>query len=147
MANKRTRKNRSKKNLQKHAESFTQSSKKDLVKTFLEMLNTIKLYHWSTHSYPEHKATDELYGSLNDHIDSFIEVLLGKDGSRINQIEHLSYVVPAAQNTTEIKKVVEGFKDYMYKFPLNNQKDSDLANIRDEIVADLNQFLYLLTFH
>ena len=25
---------------------------------FLEMLNTIKIYHWSTLSYPTHKATD-----------------------------------------------------------------------------------------
>ena len=98
-------------------------------------------------SYPEHKATDELYSSLNSHIDRFVEVLLGKDGSRINQIEHVSYMIPDPQNTGEVKKSVEHFKDYLYKLPLNDPKDSDLGNIKDEILADLNQFLYLLTLH
>ena len=151
MVNRRTRKNRSNRRSSKShytsGNGFPQSMKKDLVKTFLEMLNTIKLYHWSTHSYPEHKATDELYSSLNSHIDRFVEVLLGKDGSRINQIEHVSYMIPDPQNTGEVKKSVEHFKDYLYKLPLNDPKDSDLGNIKDEILADLNQFLYLLTLH
>jgi hypothetical protein len=28
---------------------------------------------------------------------------------------------------------------------LDKERDSDLLNIRDEILADVNQFLYLLT--
>ena len=32
-----------------------------LLETFFEMTNTIKLYHWKTTSYAEHKATDELH--------------------------------------------------------------------------------------
>ena len=146
MVAKRTRKNY-KRSVSVSHDHFPQSAKKDLVKTFLEMLNLIKLYHWHTYSYPEHKATDELYSSLNGHIDRFVEVLLGKEGGRINQVERVSYVIPDPQSTGELKKKVEEFKDFLYKFPLSDPKDSDLANIRDEIVADLNQFLYLLTFH
>ena len=36
---------------------------------FLEMLMMIKLFHWKTHSYATHKATDELYSKLNSNID------------------------------------------------------------------------------
>ena len=43
---------------------------------FLEMLMMVKLFHWKTHSYATHKATDDLYDSLNDNIDKFIEFLL-----------------------------------------------------------------------
>ena len=32
----------------------------NIVIMFLRMLNTVKLYHWKTISYPQHKATDEL---------------------------------------------------------------------------------------
>ena len=32
----------------------------------------IKLFHWKTHSYSTHKATDELYSKLNDDIDKFV---------------------------------------------------------------------------
>jgi DNA-binding ferritin-like protein len=119
--------------------------KRDFVRHCLEMLNTVKLYHWFTHSYPEHKATDELYSNINDHMDKFVEVLLGKDGSRINQIERTSYLIPDPQNTNEIKKKVEDFKNFLINLPLHDARDTDLANIRDEILADMNQFLYLLT--
>jgi hypothetical protein len=44
----------------------------------------IKLYHWGTLSYATHKATDDLYAKLNVNIDSFVEVMIGKDGKRID---------------------------------------------------------------
>ena len=47
----------------------------------------VKLYHWKTRSYAQHQATDELYLKLNKHIDSFVEVLLGKDERRIKMLE------------------------------------------------------------
>lgn len=48
---------------------------KEITVVFLEMLMMVKLYHWKTHSYATHKATDQLYDSLNDNVDKFIEVL------------------------------------------------------------------------
>ena len=50
----------------------------------------------------------------------------------------------------KLKKEVEGFKGYLVS--LNNNKamlsmsNTDLFSIRDTILGDLNQFLYLLTF-
>ena len=46
----------------------------NITKVFLEMLNTVKLYHWKTYSYATHEATDKLYKELNEYIDEFIEV-------------------------------------------------------------------------
>ena len=57
---------------------------------FLEMLLAIKLFHWKTTSYATHKATDELYTKLNENMDSFIEILLGKTESRINLLNQKS---------------------------------------------------------
>ena len=48
----------------------------EITHKFLEMLNTIKLFHWKTYSYATHKATDDLYAKLGDNIDKFIEFLL-----------------------------------------------------------------------
>ena len=60
-------------------------SHSNIVCTFLEMLNMVKLHHWKTYSYSTHKATDDLYSDLNSNVDAFIEVLLGKDGTpRVN---------------------------------------------------------------
>jgi DNA-binding ferritin-like protein len=125
-----------------------EQNKSHIVRVFLEMLNLIKLYHWKTHSYAEHKATDELYAKLNEHIDTFVEVLLGKDGSRIKSIEKRMPLVDA-KNIVDFKQRMYEYREFL--LDLNNHfdknRDSDLLNIRDEILADLNQFLYLITFN
>jgi DNA-binding ferritin-like protein len=79
---------KSKKNLKRHGtkknRGIPQKFEQQIVIKFITLLNTIKLFHWKTHSYATHKATDELYGQLNESIDNFIEVLLGKSGDRVN---------------------------------------------------------------
>lgn len=126
--------------------------KKEIVIKFLVLLNTIKLYHWKTHSYATHKATDDLYDKLNGHIDTFIEVLLGKTGDRVNLFNVKSIPLKSFLISSELKKELEDFKEYLVGLDkssvLVNQgmSNTDLFNIRDEIMADVNQFLYLLTF-
>ena len=71
--------NKTKKNMSNH-----NYSRENIIMLCLQILNTIKLYHWKTMKYSEHKATDELYDDLNGKIDEFVEVLMGKDGKRIN---------------------------------------------------------------
>jgi len=61
-----------------------QHFEQEITVVFLETLLMIKLFHWKTHSYATHKATDEFYTKFNDNMDRFIEVLLGKTNSRIN---------------------------------------------------------------
>ena len=47
------------------------------------------------------------------------------------------------------KKNVYQYRDYLLDMDniLNEKYDSDLKHIRDNILADINQFLYLLTFN
>jgi DNA-binding ferritin-like protein len=123
---------------------------KQITVMFLEMLMMVKLFHWKTHSYATHKATDGLYDSLNEHIDNFIEVLLGKTGSRIDLMSKKTISLIDLNSQESLKSKITSFKSYLVG--LNNNKalktmsNSDLFNIRDEILGDLNKFLYLLTF-
>ena len=64
--------------------STNKYTQQQIVTMFLQMLNTVKLYHWKTSSYAQHKATDELYTNLNLNIDTFVEIMLGKTGGRVN---------------------------------------------------------------
>lgn len=122
-------------------------SKSHIVKIFIEMLNTVKLYHWKTKSFAQHKATDELYSNLNEHIDTFIEILLGKDESRIKMMEKKIDLLDSS-NTNEFKMRVYEYRDFLIDMStyLDSKTDSDLLNVRDEILGDINQFLYLMTF-
>lgn len=117
-----------------------------ITKNLLELLNMVKLYHWKTYSYAEHEATDTLYAKLSKHIDEFVEVLLGKDDSAIQKMEKKLKMIDA-KNTSDLKKRVYEYRDYFISMnKIFDEKDSDLLNIRDEIIADLNRFLYLSRF-
>jgi hypothetical protein len=123
---------------------------KEIAVVFLEMLMMVKLFHWKTTSYATHKATDKLYTKLNANIDSFIEILLGKSGSRIDLMSSKQIKLIDLSNQESLKREVDAFKGYLVS--LNDNKamktmiNTDLFNIRDTILGDLNQFLYLLTF-
>ena len=123
---------------------------KQITVVFLEMLMMVKLFHWKTHSYATHKATDGLYDDLNEHIDKFIEVLLGKTGSRNDLMSKKTISLIDLNSQESLKSKIMSLKNYFVSLDnnkaLSTMSNSDLFNIRDEILADLNKFLYLLTF-
>lgn len=129
--------------------------KRQITLIFFEILLMVKLYHWKTYSYATHKATDELYSHLNENIDKFIEVLLGKtaDSGRIKMKSGSSIPLFDLDNPKELSLKLNKFKTYLEVLGENpglksiNMDNADLFTIRDEILADLNQFLYLLTLH
>lgn len=125
-----------------------------IVQTLLQILTTVKIYHWNTLSYAQHKATDKLYEELNDSIDSFVEILLGKNEKRIGKMVNICRHYDFKKNDEKEPELTQ-FKQKIYDYrrfltELNRvfsaKKDSDLLNVRDEIMGQLNQFLYLLSF-
>ena len=131
--------------------SSNKYSKQNIVTMFLQMLNTVKLYHWKTSSYSQHKATDKLYSGLNDSIDTFVEIMLGKNGgSRVDLTGTKTIPLMAYTDITDFKREVEKYKDFLIGMSndttLCSDSNSDLMNTRDEILGQLNQFTYLLTF-
>ena len=127
------------------------SSEPNLVVYFLEMLHTIKLFHWKTTGYAIHKATDDLHSKLSENVDSFVEIMLGKHGRRVQLQSQTTLTVKdyASTATESFKKEIEEYKDFLQKLTntLDASKDSDLLNIRDEMLGNLNQFTYLLTLN
>ena len=123
---------------------------KQITCLFLEMLMMVKLFHWKTTSYATHKATDELYEKLNENIDEFIEILLGKTNSRINLTKNKKIRLIDLSSPNELKREVEKFKNYLVDLNKNSvmkkMSNTDLFNVRDTILGHLNQFLYLLSF-
>ena len=127
-----------------------------IIQTLLEMHTTVKIYHWNTLSFAQHKATDQLYDELKDSIDTFVEILLGKnDKRRIGKMASVCKQYDFKQGNGDKEPDVALFKQKIFEYrrfltDLNRvfsaKKDSDLLNVRDEMVGQLNQFLYLLSF-
>jgi len=139
--------NPTKQKRQRKTQKARHNDKSAVVSLFLEMLNTVKLYHWKTRSFSLHKATDELYGRLNEHIDTFVEIWLGKDQSRIHMIErHIK--IHDYKKKYDFQTRILFYRSFLIGLTrhFSSSRDTDLLNVRDEIMGDINQFLYLMTF-
>jgi hypothetical protein len=119
----------------------------NIIKLFFHMSNTIKLYHWQTTSFARHKATCELFNNLQPLIDDFIEVYMGRyerpsfsDGFKLN-IKELS--------DDSALELVQEYADYLKnELPKYlKSSDTDLLNIRDEMLSNLNKVQYLFTLN
>ena len=122
----------------------------DHILCFLELLNTIKIYHWSTLSYPTHKATDELHDKLSELVDSFIEIYIGHcarggaGGAGVPVFKFKSVAFCECKSLAAFCKVLDDNIVHLEGLAQKLDGYTDLVNIRDEMVGALAQALYLL---
>jgi hypothetical protein len=115
----------------------------DIVSHLLAIRNQIKLYHWQTKQFSRHTATDALTAALDLSIDNFVESYMGRYGrpSVSGSIKLHNFSESAAKSfVAKETKYLEN--DLPRKIGKN---DSDLLNIRDEILAELTKVSYLFT--
>ena len=117
----------------------------DIINVLMTMRSQVKVYHWQTMSYSRHKATDDLVSSLDGNIDKFVEVYMGKYGQPKFIARNNKFVVYDADDKNAPKLLKNGIAWLTRVMPksLNAREDTDLLNIRDEILADLNQARFL----
>lgn len=115
----------------------------NLVNVLLSFQNQFKILHWQTKSYARHMAYGGFYDSFSDSIDTFIEVHMGKYG-RVDVDNHL-----AVKNMSEvhIDSVITELEHFLISLTghYDSEKDTDLLNIRDDMLGQLNKLKYLLT--
>ena len=114
-----------------------------LVKAFLEFQAQIKLYHWQTKSHSRHLASDTLHSGMLVLVDRFVEVLMGrvgrpKGGAKL-EIEQLSDKGATAY--------LLRWRDFLQTGLNLAPIDTELLNIRDEMLAAINQTLFLFTLN
>lgn len=118
----------------------------NVVTKLLTYQNQVKIQHWQTTSYSEHKSLGDLYDSLTDSIDEFIETFMGKYGRIISQT-NFNLVLENYKNLGPMS-LMNDMENYLInELPtmLDSKKDTDLLNIRDEILGSVNKTKYLLT--
>lgn len=114
----------------------------DAMKNFLGVLMCgqicLRLIHWNTTNYAEHKAIGKLYDALADLTDTLAETYIGIYGrfgnipcSHTDLPDGVSYVGEMA--------------DYIQSMRVDLPNDTQLQNIVDEIAATVDRTNYLLT--
>jgi hypothetical protein len=114
-----------------------------MVDKLLGLLNQIKIYHWQTKSYSEHKALGKAYESLDGLVDGFIESYMGSSGSKINAGFKLSLVDYTPKSSMELMNQAETFMRGELEKAISGK--SELLNIRDEMLAVIQHTKYLLS--
>jgi len=113
----------------------SKNGKGKIIIVCLDFLNNLKLFHWSTLSYSEHMASDQLFEELTKKIDTLIESFLQ---TRIP----IKTTIQLNTNKNVFLKKMKDFKIFLNNITLPNE----LFSLRDEIVIDIDQFEYRLTF-
>jgi len=113
---------------------------------FLSFQNQLKVYHWQTFSYSQHKALGKAYDKLDDLFDTFVETYYGKYGKTLSSTVY-SFSVDSLTEDTDVKKVIGNKKRDLISYlrvDVLTDSDHDLKNIVDEIEGELNHLQYLL---
>ena len=118
----------------------------EVVKNLILMQLQFKICHWQTEWDGHHKAFGGAYDDLGDLIDTFVEVCMGKHGR---------FSFEGGSTNLEIFNIgdmdVDQFIGSCIGFLISltelydNKMDSDLLNLRDEMMATLNKLKYLLS--
>lgn len=114
----------------------------EIASVFLYLLAQIRLYHWQTPVYIKHKAAGNFYEAMDGTVDKFVETYQGRYGRIMYQPFNASFNnISDAQFVDELQK----FKEFLVnKLPSLIPNDTDLLNIRDEMLGATNHVIYLL---
>jgi hypothetical protein len=116
----------------------------NIIRFFLKIQSQLQLLHWQTTSFARHEAFGKTYEALGDLIDTFVEVYQGQYGRIFleNKMIEINNI-----NDDEVAPFVDesiGFlKEDLTGMLIDT--DTDLLNIRDELIAQFNKLKYLLT--
>lgn len=117
----------------------------EIVQFAFKTQNQLRLLHWQTESFARHTAYGKIYDDLDALFDDFIEIYQGKNG-RINVPQDFSISVLNINDdkiSSFIKTRIDILSGSLPKALSEN--DTDLLNIRDEMLAQFNKLKYLLT--
>jgi len=115
-----------------------------IISPLIRIQEQLRIFHWQSETFAQHKAFGKAYENLGDLIDQFVEVYIGKYGKIKAK---LTYSIELDNFSDNYLDYIANYSDYLLSInnELDSSKDSDLLNIRDEMLAELNQLKYLLT--
>jgi hypothetical protein len=117
----------------------------EIITALVQIQTQFRMLHWQTMTYASHQAFGGIYSSLDETIDEFVEACMGKygrpkfsggyqiSGEDIDEMDLDTFIT---QTCDFLISLTETF---------DPTQDSDLLNLRDEMLGEVNKLKYLLT--
>jgi len=117
----------------------------EVIAKLVQIQTQFRFMHWQTHSYAKHKAYGKIYENLTDLIDNFVESCMGKHG----RPEYLGGLSLDFEDLSQmsLQEFIDDSVDFLISFDqiFDEIMDSDLLNVRDEMLQLINKGKYLFT--
>lgn len=105
----------------------------------------MRICHWQTKGIARHEAFGGFYSDLDDLIDDFVEQAMGKYG-RFVLNDETNTIQLANLSDINIKGLVHTTREALVQMTEQlDPTDTNLLNLRDEILGLLNKYAYLFT--
>ena len=114
----------------------------NVIGPLIQFQQQLRIFHWQTDSYAQHKAFGKIYESLDPLVDSFVETYMGKFGRAKPTLTY--HIELKSLSSNNVNDVVDGFKGYLEAMS-NENLSTDLLNIRDSILGEVHTLQYLLS--
>jgi hypothetical protein len=119
--------------------------KEELILKLVQIQLQFKFLHWQTYGDAKHRAYGNIYDNLGDMIDMFAEAMMGKYGRP--EFEPEFSIMFQDIKTISVQDFLDGITEFLVDMTdqLDSRYDTDLLNLRDEMLAEINKLKYLLT--
>ena len=119
--------------------------KEELILKLVQIQVQFKFMHWLTTGDAKHRAYGDIYDTLGDLIDSFAEAMMGKYGRP--EFESEFSLMFQDLESLSLQNFMDGITDFLVSITemLDPKYDTDLLNLRDEMLGAINKLKYLLT--
>jgi DNA-binding ferritin-like protein len=105
----------------------------------------MRICHWQTKGIARHEAFGGFYSDLDGLIDDYVEQAMGKYG-RFVLDEETNTIQLANLSDINIKGLVHTTREALVQITEQlDPTDTNLLNLRDEILGTLNKYAYLFT--
>jgi hypothetical protein len=104
-----------------------------------------RFLHWQTYGDAKHRLYGEIYDGLGDLLDEFTETMMGKYGRP--EFDSEFSISFQDINALNMQNFMDGITEFLVAMSdqLDSRYDTDLLNLRDEMLGLINKSKYLLT--
>ena len=119
--------------------------KEELVLKLTQIQMQFKFLHWQTFGDAKHRAYGDIYDMLGDKIDDFVESMMGKYGRP--EFDPEFPIMFQDMSALSVQNFLDGITEFLVSMTdrLDSRYDTDLLNLRDEMLGGINKLKYLLT--